>query len=671
MIRSAIFRPCGTRVVNALRKCLTISETSNPEPTRWAATDYRYDEAGRLTSVRLPSGAMVRCAYNAENLPISYVDENGGETRLDYVGLGEISRRIQPDGHTVDYLYDPEERLVGVRNQRREVYALGRDALGRIVEETDYWGQSRHYQYSPCGYLQRIIDPLDRTISFQTDSIGRIVKKSRSDDQGDAPFEESFVYDANGNLIESANAHVTVRRVFDAEGHLINEEQAHATGQRFANAHTYDQSGNRIKRTTSLGNTVEFAFDSLDQVIEVRVNSGEPMRVHRDSAGQVTQEELGPGLMRLCQHTADGLLSEQQVFKDLTPLFSTSYEYDRAGNLTARSDSQYGIDRYVYDPLGRILEHTDPQRRLREYLNDPVGDRLLTRVTGRTDEDEVSGPGDSWRREGEYSGVAYRFDRVGNLVLKTGLNSTLELTWDANQRMIESRNDGKRTRYGYDPQGRRVFKETDGQRTCFVWDGEAVAADVTEHAAREFVYYPETFEPLAILTDELGANEVLRYYNDPSGCPVRVLDSSGDVRWAASYSVHGEVSALYGTRINNPIRLQGQYFDPETGLHYNQQRYYDPQIGQFVSQDALRLIAGPNTFAFAPNTTGWIDPLGLVCLDRGVGRFRDPATGRFVGGTQVRGHFPMSVTPPQRVCIGQTQPGAVTHFQVATLPAYR
>jgi RHS repeat-associated protein len=79
--------------------------------------------------------------------------------------------------------------------------------------------------------------------------------------------------------------------------------------------------------------------------------------------------------------------------------------------------------------------------------------------------------------------------------------------------------------------------------------------------------------------------------------------------------------------------LQGQYFDEETGLHYTRFRYYEPQIGAFVSQDPLGLAAGVNLYQYAANTCSWTDPLGLSCykykFDDSAGRFRDAKTGRF------------------------------------------
>ena len=64
--------------------------------------------------------------------------------------------------------------------------------------------------------------------------------------------------------------------------------------------------------------------------------------------------------------------------------------------------------------------------------------------------------------------------------------------------------------------------------------------------------------------------------------------------------------------MTNPIRFQGQYHDHETGLHYNRYRYYDPRVGRFVSKDPISYAGGLNLYAYAPNPTGWVDPLGLA-----------------------------------------------------------
>ncbi|MGU7844155.1 RHS repeat-associated core domain-containing protein, partial [Burkholderia sp. AW33-5] len=98
--------------------------------------------------------------------------------------------------------------------------------------------------------------------------------------------------------------------------------------------------------------------------------------------------------------------------------------------------------------------------------------------------------------------------------------------------------------------------------------------------------------------------------------------------WSARYQAWGEArevisAAARKAGIANPLRFAGQYFDRETGLHYNRHRYYDPGSGRFVSKDPIGLAGGINVSQSAPNPISWIDPLGLTsktppacgCLD--------------------------------------------------------
>ena len=63
---------------------------------------------------------------------------------------------------------------------------------------------------------------------------------------------------------------------------------------------------------------------------------------------------------------------------------------------------------------------------------------------------------------------------------------------------------------------------------------------------------------------------------------------------------------------HQPFRLQNQYFDQETGLHYNLFRYYAPECGRFVNQDPIGLLGGNHLYSFAPNALIWLDPFGLA-----------------------------------------------------------
>lgn len=564
-------------------------------------TTYQRDHKSRLTYVKLPSQSTLAFGYDAENNMIRYTDQNGAETRLEYRGLGQIARRIQPDGFAVEYWYDSEERLITIVNQRNESYRLMRDELGRIIEEVDFWGQSRKYTYNACGHLHSSVDPCGQQINYETDPVGRIVKKTLPNRS-----VESFAFDKSGNLLETKNENGAVARVFDAAGRMIKETQGDAFVIEFA----YDECGNRITRKTSLGNRIDYTYDPLNLLASVGINGSAAHRIERDAAGQTAREHFGDGLSRQFLYDAEGRTAKQTANSKSGPLFSMGFEYDRVGNLVGRIDSAFGTDRLKYDPVGRITEHVDARGTVDRYSQDVTGEVLRTRVQSA---------GDTWRRDGESSGAQYQFDRIGNLVTRNGTGEDLQLAWDASQQVSESRVDAAVTRYSYDSLGRRIIKESAGVRTRFFWDEDAIAGETviderdpsSPPSSREYVYYVGTFVPLALIDSHSGDSRVFHYHNDPNGCPRRLTSSLGQVEWAASYSAFGSVAQEHVHQIENPLRLQGQYYDRETGLHYNRHRYYEPNLGQFISQDPLRMRAGPLLYTPYPNPWNWIDPLGL------------------------------------------------------------
>lgn len=64
--------------------------------------------------------------------------------------------------------------------------------------------------------------------------------------------------------------------------------------------------------------------------------------------------------------------------------------------------------------------------------------------------------------------------------------------------------------------------------------------------------------------------------------------------------------------MSNPLRFQGQYYDEESGLHYNRCRYYEPESGRYISADPIGLAGGINLYSYGPNPQSWVDPLGLA-----------------------------------------------------------
>ena len=106
------------------------------------------------------------------------------------------------------------------------------------------------------------------------------------------------------------------------------------------------------------------------------------------------------------------------------------------------------------------------------------------------------------------------------------------------------------------------------------------------------------------------------------GTPQELSDDKGDIIWLSyDRAWGGNFDTLYKQQfVDNfavkenelqPFKFQGQFFDGETNLHYNRFRYYDSDVGMFVSRDPIGLLGGNNIFQYAPNPIAWIDVLGL------------------------------------------------------------
>ncbi|WP_330209629.1 RHS repeat-associated core domain-containing protein, partial [Pseudomonas sp. AM4(2022)] len=93
--------------------------------------------------------------------------------------------------------------------------------------------------------------------------------------------------------------------------------------------------------------------------------------------------------------------------------------------------------------------------------------------------------------------------------------------------------------------------------------------------------------------------------------PQELTSPEGEIVWSAHYRAYGQIARLDEGKIDNPLRFQGQYFDAESGLHYNRHRYYNPDIGRYLTPDPVKLAGGINGYRYVPNPTGWVDQLGL------------------------------------------------------------
>jgi len=186
------------------------------------------------------------------------------------------------------------------------------------------------------------------------------------------------------------------------------------------------------------------------------------------------------------------------------------------------------------------------------------------------------------------------------------------------------------------------------QRSWFGWDGDRLVSTETHTPeGRErvcTVYEPQSFVPLLrfawVHREEGGASggatitngvpnatrdgqapqavsspQLLYFHCNHLGTPQALIDRQGQIVWQAEFDPWGNVRSEFNPQqISQPIRMQGQQLDLETGLFYNRYRYYAPQMGRYVTQDPIGLLGGMNKCCYPGNPNQSIDPTGMYAI---------------------------------------------------------
>ena len=209
-------------------------------------------------------------------------------------------------------------------------------------------------------------------------------------------------------------------------------------------------------------------------------------------------------------------------------------------------------------------------------------------------------------------------------------NGNWTYTWNGENRLIKAENSstGIKVEFDYDYMGRRIFKkvysgETLEKHLSFVYDGykliEERNALANNAAVRNYVWQPEALDRDVPLTVYDVASEKTYYYHTDANKNVTELsDENGGIVEHYEYSPFGSLTKVSGDYADrNPFRFSSEYFDEETGLIYYNYRYYNPELGRWISRDPIEEQGGYNLYGMIGNNPlyGW-DMLGYELCSR-------------------------------------------------------
>ncbi len=639
-----------------------LEEITSPDGTREHLV---HDAEGRVLAHTDPLGRATRYSYTRAGLVAGRTDAAGRSLKYHWDLLGRLTELHNENGSRYNFAYDPVGRLLEETGFDRKTTQYRREeSTGRLAEVIERKSESNnegeaarvtHFEFDAMGRLvsRRVGEQAER---FAFDANGRMIEAAN----GDARLQ--WFHDAAGNLtrehqhcLESGRTAVWQHR-YDALNHRIAtvRPDGHVTQWlTYGSGHVH---GLLLDGQDILG----FERDDLHREVLREQGNGLSQRLRYDSVGRRLEQQIA--------QTQPSAIETLDLHR--------TYSYDKSGQLVAIGDSRHGNIGYRYDPVGRLVEATGRYGR-ELFAFDPAGNIEGAAGPAHAGPDALTAPAATSRLLDNllksYAGIRYRYDAHGNMVARTRGGRTTSFTWDGFDRMTAAvEEDGTATTFRYDPLGRRIAKRSHDRITRFGWDGDMLAFESTQSVAGEqedegrgasvhYIHEPGSFAPLvqvrraqavvlartpdvqALMADNGGAydieldplwngeqqpapqafarDEIAFYQCDHLGTPQALTDYQGRLAWSAQYKAWGEAReaiAEAGRRAGfaNPIRFQGQYFDAETGLHYNRHRYYDPASGRYVSRDPLGLAGGLNLHVYVGNNpVRGIDPLGLVDIN--------------------------------------------------------
>ena len=584
-----------------------------------------------LLAVRVnPDGTTEEWAYDGEGNCTTHTDALGQVTHFEYTHFDRPVARTGPDGVRHEFIHDTALRLTQVTNPQGLTWDYVYDPVGRLVAETDFDGATVTYGYDAAGQLSTRRNAVGQTTVYVHDDVGNLIEKTIDG------RVTTYTHDYAGRLLHALGPDTALAFDYDALGRVTGET---VNGRTLATS--CDSLGRPIRRTTPSGARTAYTYDAAGNRTTLTA-SGRTLTFGRDAMGRESTRHVGDALALTQTWDPVGRLSEQTLTTPRTnrPLQRRAYAYRPDGHLTVVDDHIAGRRTFTLDHSGRVTAVT-AHNWSETYAYDATGNQTYAAWPDTHPRPEARG-------DRSYSGnritragfIRYEHDAQGRIILRQKIRlsrkpDTWRYTWDAEDRLTQvTTPDGTCWRYLYDPLGRRIAKqrladdqETVLEETRFTWDGATLTEETT--------HVPGSDEALTLTWDHDGPIPLAqterktladapqhafdeRFFaiiTDLIGTPTELVDESGDIAWHTRSTLWGTTTWNRDASAYTPLRFPGQYFDPETSLHYNHFRHYDPDTARYLTADPLGLAPAPNPTTYVSNPHVWTDPLGLAACE--------------------------------------------------------
>jgi RHS repeat-associated protein len=596
---------------------------SESEPSgEWA-----YDELNRVTDEWDGERNRTRLAYDEEGNRTRRTEPLGQVTAFAWDELGKLLSVTQPTTEAgtavTTYKYDRNRNLIEQCDARGHVVVMEYDELNRLKKREQPGAVITTYQYDANGNDTERVDPKGQKTTTTYDELNRETLREYALAVG-ASAPVSFgrtasiarEYDANGNLTEVSQVLVDAQggsatRVatltYDDLDRLTSEAVPTATGTATV-AYEYHANGTRSRVTDSVGGVTAYEYDGRNRLKEVRTGYGtanEALTTYAYWPDDLLKEVISPnGVKASSTYDQADRLTLLTNAKGAALVSSYAYTYDANGNRVQQVELNGGVSEttgYAYDEVDRLKTVTYPADaayatgRTITYGYDLVGNRVreTERDGGAAMLSDKVAVFDALNRLQTVTDAvvpandaAFVWDANGNPVSKTVGGVVTEYAYDTLDKLLEVRS-GATTlaRFQYDYAGRRTQKVGADGAVQYVHDGTAVLEELDATTGGVRAKYEWGSDRLISL---FRTSEPRRYYSfDGLGSVVGLTDVSGAS--VASYHLDAWGNYRFPAELSvsaNRFGFTGHEWDAETKLYYAKARYFDPQLGRFLTQDS-------------------------------------------------------------------------------------
>lgn len=574
---------------------------------------FAYDQYGNLQSVTDPLGNAATFTYNLIGKRESFTDPLGNTSNFEYDPLGRLIKTIHAD--TTAFIIERYcSGISGIVDENGKATLYDHNAINQRTKVTDPMVNETTYTYDPAGNLTALADPLGQATAFAYDAADRLAQLTYPEGAS-----ESYTYDPVGNLVTTVDPNgQAITYQHDDLNRLLS-----VTGLDLSITYTYDEVGNLDTMTDSTG-TTDYAYDELNRLIQITYPNGQGVGYTYNEVGHITGIITPFGTVGYTYDIANRLSAIT-----LPNAQEVTYSYDVVGNLLQVDYPNGTTAAYAYDSRNRLAILTnygqgDSVIAAYAYTLDGVGNRtqvdlIEPLVPSFTPEivDYTYALGNILTTADGITKADYTHDANGNMTNKTNGTNVTSYTYDPLNRLTQVADGSQTTEYIYNGLGQRVGKIEDGVQTNYLVDPNGVLPQVlaeTNDTGDLIAYY--VYDGAGLVAKVTPANEYYFYHYDGLGSTVAITDENAQIVNAYAYSPYGLLGAQ--ETIPNSFTYVGYFgvMAEDNGLYYMRARYYDPEVGRFITKDPIGYAGGDvKLYVYVLNNpVNLVDPLGLFTI---------------------------------------------------------